>query len=225
MKQYFLCIVLLLIGLQACSPRLDSKKQHISKKQYSKDSLAIVDYGLCISLIGYPNTMSLKGRQYDQSEFSIHFDHDSIFVHFLNALSMLDIPISKENQQNSFCDSGLYRNYNMDIRKIDFNQIKANNKNKGLTLVPILYLNSSHEKAMHFSLSGGASGGQYLKQTVLTIVIVILDGEEIIYLSSGKYFGKSYDSWNEKDPNANMTQMHWDKLVAMVMKDYLKRVK
>lgn len=225
MKQYFLCVALLLIGLQACSPRLDSKKQHISKKQYAKDSLAIVDYGLCISLVEYPNTMSLKGTQYDQSEYSIYFDHDSIFVHFLNALSMLDIPIRKESQHGSFCDSGLYRNFNMDIKKIDLNQIKANNKDKGLTLVPLLYLSSSHEKAIHFSLSGGASGGEYLKQTVLTIMIVILDGEEIIYLSSGKHFGKSYDSWNEKDPNTNMNQTHWDKLVAMVMRDYLKRAR
>jgi hypothetical protein len=227
MKQFFPIVVciLILIGIKGCSPRLDFKKQHISKKEYKRDTLFISDYSVCVSLSNSFHTLSLRNRQYDEKEFSIFFNKDSIFNHFTNALTLLNIPFKIRNSSNNFCDSALYVNWRMNIKKIDFEKIKKNNKNDGLTLVPIIYLDNHHRTNTYMTSGGVIGGGELKKQTILTVLVVIIDGEEIIYLSSGKHFGKEYEALDVKDTRTYIKQEHWDKLVELVMRDYIKRMK
>jgi len=56
-------------------------------------------------------------------------------------------------------------------------------------------------------------------------LILVIDGDEIIYLRSAKHFGKAYPSIDEKEKLTNIEQKHWDNLVELAMRDYIKRMK
>ena len=226
MRNIHLLTLFALFVLIGCSPRYDFKRHHIVRDSYKKDIIFLSNYVLCVGLTNYHNNYSFrKGVHHSNAEFGIQFNVDSIFNHFKSALlnTKLNFEISKKTYP--FCDSSFYSNNRMRIENLNIDKVKNIAKGSGLKLVPIIYLDSHYQKHFIVGSSGVVSGGHFVKQTVLRVLICIIDNDEIIYLRSVQSFSDTYDSYDKKEKRTNIEQKHWDNLVELAMRDYIKRMK
>jgi len=219
-----------LLGLSfvslGCSPRLDFRKHHVVQQIYENEKITLSNYFLCVGLTNNHNTYSFrKAILHSQEEFGDLFNRDSIFNYFTSAISKLDILVALSDSAKGFCDNSFYENARMKIDKLDMNRIKDIARDSGLVLVPVIYLDNQYTQHVYMGSSGVAGGGAYIKQTIVRVLIVMLDGDKVVYLSSAQHFGETYESIDIKDKRNNIEQEHWDKLVEKAMENYIKRLK
>jgi hypothetical protein len=217
-------IVLLLLVLQSCQSmffRYESKKNQTLKPNYnSSDTLKVSEFVLCYTLSqAYENT---------KLDFSGGVDMDSIYSKFRVSFKKLNLPIifpnyrAEKNHCNEFCLEMKYLKINEYI--IDFIKSIPNIEEHKYRLIPIIFVDDTYRK--HVYMSGGVwGGGDYIKQMDIKIMISIMKGDEIMYLSSAIYLGETYHTADINDRRTKVEQKHWDKLVELVMRDYIKRLK
>jgi hypothetical protein len=184
----------------------------------------LTDALLCVGLRNEHNIYSLTSTQQPFNDYGFNFNHDSIISNFSISLNQLDLNYIKSDIQISLCDSNLYSNYRMLINSINTDNLKSIGASNGFRILPIVYLDNRYRRFAVVGSSGTFTGGHYVKQTVLRLLILIIDGDEIIYLRSAKYFGDEIHTSDPKEKYSAIEQKHWDKLVELVMRDYIKGV-
>lgn len=211
-----LSVLLILAGCQHL--RLTHKRDHILNRAYAwSDTLYLNDFVLCNTL---RNEWNLKKEQ----EFDTQVDLDSVYDIFKSSLKKIELPIKISNGENK-CDSIFRSNWRMRVEDTKQHVHKAkNNELRSLQLIPVIHATNFYERP-YYIVGGVPGGGYYVRQTILRITIFILDGEEIIYLRSGAYFSESYRAYNKGNTRTNLTQEHWDNLVELVLRDYVKRLR
>jgi len=215
----FLILCLSICFICSCKRyRFHNKQQHVINTRYEKgDTLLMSGYVLCNTL---RNSYKLKKEQ----EFEEYINLDSIFDIFQSSLTKLNLPIKFSENKNG-CDSLFRANWRMKIDETNKNIAKLKTGNKDIVqLIPVVHVTNFYQKHVYVQ-NGLFGGGHYIKQTILELMIYVIKGEEVLYLRSGTYFGKSYLSYDPKDTRTNLEQEHWDKLVELVMRDYINRLK
>jgi hypothetical protein len=210
-------IIILFTGCKAY--RFDYKRQHIVVPNYnSADTLLLSGYVLC-------NSLRNDNKLNSEVDFGEGVNLDSVFDIFKTSISKLNLPIKFYENENR-CDSSFRANWRMKIDETNSNisRVKVIDTSNVIQIIPVVHLTNFYQK--HIYVSGGVfGGGHYIKQTILRVMIYVVKGDEIIYLKSAKYFGETYHSNNPKETRTNLEQEHWDKLVELVMRDYIKRLK
>jgi hypothetical protein len=214
MIRYFPLAILFLCS--CASQRLDGKRHHIVKKSYPIDTILISDY---ISCYGLRNTIGIESTP------PTLFNKDSLFNHFEIALKNTDLVFKMDDNNLNQCDSIFHSYWAMKINQVDKKKIKSLTTGKNLTLVPFIYFDDYYRKYIYFSSTGVAGGGGYIKKPYLKMIVFLLDGDNIIYARSAIHFGKGHHVNEKEDIDKVISQDHWDKLVELVMKDYIKRLK
>ena len=212
----FLSVLMIVSGCQHL--RLTQKRDHVLKRAYDwSDTLHLSDFVLCNTL---RNEWNLKKEQ----EFDKEIDLDSVLMVFQSALMKLNLPLEISNGENS-CGSAFRENWRMKIPENNQNIHGISEREKGrLQIIPVIHLNSGYKR--HRYIAGGLPGGGYfIKRTILWLTIYVLDGDDIVFLRAGAYFGETYYTYNKGDTRTNLTQEHWDDLVELVMRDYVARLR
>jgi hypothetical protein len=195
--------------------KIRDKKKHIIHNSYEKiDEIYIENYVLCNNINRWKRNEMVK------------INEDSILNIFNKALEKTKINIIR-NEKENFCDNHFHYNIPLKLSKVDTKIIINSPTNDSrIRLFPIIYINNLSLKNIYITSSGIAGGGEYLRDTFLTIVIYLIKDSEIIYLKSARYGPISSETvtYDEKPPK-QLEQEHWDKLVELVMRDYIKRLK
>ena len=214
---YNYLITFVVVTISSCaSTRLINKKDHLIKKSYTHDTLFLSDYIACY---GLRNTFGTEVIP------SFPFNKDSLFNHFEISLKRLglNINVSKINQNK--CDSIFHLDWRMKINKINKEKIKTIAQNRNFTIIPFIYFDDYYRRYIYFSSGGVAGGGGYIKKPFLKLIIFILKDKEIIYISNSVHVAKSYHTSSKDNMLSTRKQEHWDNLVELAMRDYIKRMK
>jgi hypothetical protein len=200
------------------SLRYDDRKHHITQPYYNNSAILVIkDHVLC-------NTILNEYRLKYPEDFSAPYDADSLFGLFHSAMERLDLNIQFKEGTNR-CDSTFTGRWRQRVSQVRIEAERLSQFDDSvLQLIPIIHLNHAYRKHIYMS-QGLAGGGYYIKQTIMRLTIFVVRGEEVLYLSSAKYFGPTYHSHDPRDPHTNLEQEHWDRLVELVMRDLKLRMR
>jgi hypothetical protein len=186
------------------------------------DRLYVKDYIICNSERDIKqNPIIPKGG------LVLPINEDSVLACFQLALEKAKLPVLFNRNRDNFCDQEFHRNVRVRDRKINHQkiiEIAKNSPDSGLVMVPIIYIDNVYEYRVMPSPSGFAFGGNIVKNVYLSIAIYLVRDEKIVFFRSGRHYTYSNHETFEEEPK-RQTQENWDKLVAMVMRDYLKRAR
>jgi hypothetical protein len=214
MKSTFYYLVFIFLSLSCSDTRFHFKKYHYVKNSYPMDTVFVTNYISCYS------SRNLFGKEHINAE---KFNTDSLFTHFEIALKNTGLLMKiNENIKNN-CDSVFHSYYKMNLKKIDQEKIKNLSSRSNLTLVPFIYFHEFYRYSS-YATSGGSGGGGLVKNTYLKMAIYLFKGEDLVYVRSGTHFGRDYYPDNIEEIQKGITQEKWDKLVNLVMRDYINRV-
>ena len=213
MERLSIKIMLFTLLLQGCSPYTHKNKRHyVIKQSYNENEVIYLEnYVLCSTS---RNTWKVE---------PIEINEDSLISIFKASLENLDVLIQYNPDKQNYCDSTFWQNPNLYAKKIDENKIIeiANSKNGELKMVPVINIDNSFRSHFFITPSRATGEGRYVDK-FLIILIYLVRGEEIIYFKS-MFYGESKES--HLSILNHVHQENWDKLVELVMRDYIKRLK
>ncbi len=212
-----LVLLTIILPFVGCSPykyKVSDAKHHIKRKSYVRsEDIHLQNYVVC-------NNINRRFRNK-----SVIVRYDSVLNILSDALEKSGIKIIR-NEGRNFCDSTFHFNTLVKLKKIDINKIiSIANYDSTLTLIPVIYINNRSIKNSYITSSGIPDGGYYLRDTFLTIAVYLIKDNEIVYLKSA-WFGpvSSRTATYNEEPLKKLEQEHWDKLVRLVMNDYIDRL-
>ncbi len=218
-------VIFFSILLASCGAgyRLTNTHRNISNRIFgSADTLMINSYVICNSERNIKkNPIIPKGG------LVLSINEDSVMTCFQQALEKAKIPVIRNQNGTNFCDDEFHRNVLVKDRKINHQKIidiAKRSADNALVLVPVIYVDNVYEYRVIPSPSGFAFGGNIVRNVYLNIAIYIVENEEIVFFRSGWHGTNSNHESFDEEP-IRQTQENWDKLVAMVMSDYLKRAR
>jgi hypothetical protein len=201
-----------------CSPnkfKLTNKRHHTAQKQYSQhNKIYIENYILCNNL-----------ARLFRNEI-VPIEEDSILNIFSEALNQLNLP-TVINYNVNHCDSSFHANRRLKIKKIDDEELKkiADTNEDKIVMLPIVYIDNISMKHSYVTSSGIPGGGTYLRDSFLKIAIYLIKNNEIVYMKSARFGPVSSETATYyEEPPKKLEQEHWDRLVRLVMSDYIKRL-
>ena len=233
-RAVFVCILLLFLVLTGCTYRYHGRIHHIVKKKYEPETLYIPNYIFCVGL--YRESLSMweigkLPKHDDEIDFHNYFDTDSIFKSFLFTLDRMKIPVNiKLNSLNTnYCDETFLKRRKTRFKDYQLERIlEIIGDTQGKTILfPVIFLENRYRSKASGKIIGGevmGGGGLYIKQFLLNILVLVVQDNEIVYMRAGHYFGDTYYTGNKQNPTLFLEQKHWDRLVKLVMKDYIKRL-
>lgn len=192
----------------------------ITEKNYSlTDTIYVKDFILC-------NNSRDMNKLLNPIGDVVPINEDSVLSIFKNAVSKLGASIEFIPMGENHCDYDFHRNHHLSFRKMNIEKImKIGNNLSGKTvLLPVIYIENLYENQIYFLSSGVPAGGDLIRNSYLKIAMFILQDEEVIYFRSAKHGTISSHEDFEEEPK-RQTQENWDKLVKMVMSDYIERLK
>jgi hypothetical protein len=214
MKSRIYFLIFLSLSLSCSDTRFVFKKYHYVKNSYPLDTVFVADYISCYSL---------RSILHQKKFQKIKFNSDSLFIHFKIALKNTGL-LTKINEINkNHCDSVFHSNFKINLKKIDKEKINQVSKDKNLILVPLIYFDDTYRYSSYVT-AGGSGGGGLIKCTYLKMAIYLFKGEDLVYVRSGIHFGRDYYPDNIEEIQKGITQEKWDKLVNLVMRDYINRL-
>jgi hypothetical protein len=211
-----LVIFMVFIG---CSPnkyKITNKKAQIVKNSYSSsDTILFQNFILCNNINTLFNNKKLK------------INEDSVLNIFFASVEKSGVTFVHKNKGSNFCDEEFHKNKLIKVKNISKSKIiEISKPNNTLKAVPFIYINNRSLKHLYFTSKGIPGGGEYLRDTFLNIIIYFIKDNEIIYLKSAWYGPVSSETaLPDEAPPKKLEQEHWDKLVELVMRDYIKRMK
>jgi hypothetical protein len=231
MNKGILIIILLLQLLSSCTTRFDSwqKKSQIIKKEYpnSKESICIPDIILC---------SYYKKGLWTQIQ-TIDLNRDSIVEILKLSLNKLDLNLSFSNIIRYHCES-VYtpnnKNFYMNINPDEMVKLKSLNSCR-FNLIPFIRIVNQDITFITPTASSGSPAGGMKRDPMVGIVVYLFDNNELIYLRRFNFSGKVINVYKDEHGNildedtdkpvkSTIEQKHWDKLVELVMRDYIKGV-
>ncbi|MCH6198839.1 hypothetical protein MMU07_04575 [Aquiflexum sp. LQ15W] len=221
-------IVLLFALSVSCTPNdvfhKKSRGKWITKKSYDLgDTIIVNNFGLY-------NTRNEVLLIANKEPFPVN--KDSLLAIFQKSLSTLGLSRLEISFKDNLIDSSLFRQYAIRMKHLEDSYVSSFVKfsKHNTVLVPLIYADNQYQFTGYFT-SGGAFGSSgWNAITWLHLFVFIFQNEEIIYSRHIRY--KSDVVWADTEeeilavpPLAAVRQEHWDELVRLAMKDYIKRVK
>jgi len=218
MNLKYITIPICVSVIASCSnPRFINKKQVVYQDYYCEDSLVLKDF------IYYDDVLNKWGNPIDWCH---EMNGDSVFQVFLTSFNKLNLSVSTyEGCKNRFDDK-----FRREFEKPFEEELIANIK--GLTkdstqafLIPMIKISNYNGNGMYFTGSGAVGGSRYLLQNILYLAVYVIKANEILYTRSAVFLDKSYPAYDVIEIEHTLSESDWDELVALVMKDYVDRLK
>jgi hypothetical protein len=195
----------------------------VTKKEYKNESLLIRNHAVY---------SSKRENSLGSENMPFRIDKDSLVQVVFKAFEGLGIDSLKIVGGQNLIDSTLYIKPAFTFGRIESSYLKdlAGNSEGVTVLVPLVYAYNDFSFTGFIS-SGGMSGnsGWYFI-SFLNLFVYIIRDDQIIY--SRHFVYKSDQVWADTEeeilavpPLAAVKQEHWDELVRLAMKDYIKRMK
>jgi hypothetical protein len=226
-------LLLLVLGIsicliQGCAPNdvfyKKNKARWVTKKSYNRaDTLVVKDYALY-------NSRAKLSFSPDKGPFEV--DKDSLFSVLVSSINKLGLKNLKMEIGRNIIDSASYRRDGLSIRQFSESYINeiAGDTRDSPALVLITYAHHQYFFTGFISSGGMAGSSGYTTLTWLSLFVFLVDQNEIVYSRHINY--KSDQIWADTEeeilavpPLAAVKQEHWDELVRLAMKDYIKRMK
>lgn len=221
------CFGVLLVVISGCHREFSkvSRGSDTTRKEYPRqEPLRIKNYAL------YNAKASLS---FDVNSTPSPINGDSLMQVFWESFDKLDLPVEVLlSEGENHVDSAFYDDYVIKIRKIDEQWVKdiAGSDTNTLVLVPIIHILTRNAFTGFISSGGLAGSSGFSVQSYIDVVIFIVENGEIIY--SRQALHSSDITWANSREEAEaipaaplVTKEHWDELVRLAMKDYIKRMK
>jgi hypothetical protein len=209
---YFLLFLLASCGL----PRYLKNRTKIVKAEYSRDTLVIRDFVFCNYLT------NSWGITLDKDFF---MDEDNVFDIFKTSFSKLNLNHNFISQGKNHCDDYFRDDWRTAITteaEVKINRM-CGDDNK-LLLIPVISFRSSHQSGMHFTSGGSVGGSRYTKYEAIFLTVYLVENGSVIFRRTAA-FQTSYPAYDIMEIHHVITQKDWDELVALVMKDYMERIR
>jgi hypothetical protein len=207
------------------------KRKQLIRKEYTifKDTIYISDVILC-------NSYS-KGFWGELKTPSIN--EDSVFNIFLSSLNKLSLPFKVVEKITFHCDpvfTQSSKNFHMlTISDEEIRKLATLNPNR-YKMIPFIRLNIQDVNFISVTASSYSPTGGSKRHPIVGIVVYLFENSELIYLRMFNFSGKPIDIYTDENGRAfdlisenpvvnTIEQKHWDKLVELVMRDYIKRMK
>jgi len=229
MKKLFIFLSLfLMLFFNNCMPKrykiTSTHRTEVVKNNYSiNDSLFLSNLIFC-------NNRGYRSLWMEDIKMQAVVETDTFFDIFYKSISNLNLPLIVKEPINH-CDTILDYIFPLKVEKIDVNRINeilsqsTTDRNK-LIIFPIIHIDNITQRAVFVSSIGMPGGGYYMRDILLKLAIYIIKNNEIIYLKSARYGPVSSETATpEEEPPLKLKQKHWDNLVALAMRDYIKRMK
>jgi hypothetical protein len=173
--------------------------------------------------IYYDEVLNKWGRAEDWQHA---LNEDSIFNVFFSSLNNLNLSIANKSKSINGFDNRFKRDFKKSLDKNLLAEMKDRiNDPQKTVLIPIIKLSNYIGSGMYFTGSGSVGGSRFLMQNILYLDIYIVKENEVLYNRSGVFFGRSYPAYDVMDIQHTLTEQDWDELVALVMKDYIDRIR
>jgi hypothetical protein len=200
------------------------KFKRMTQRQYKSEPLLLRNYAIYNS--------RTKLSFFAENE-PFHVDKDSLGQAVFSVFDGLDIDSLKIVGGANLIDSTLYQHpFTFNLRRVNGSYLKelAGATDGVSVLVPLVYGYNRFSFAAFISSGGlaGSSGWYFI--SYLDLIVYIVKDDQVIYSRHIRY--KSDQVWADTEeeilsvpPLAAVKQEHWDELVRLAMKDYIKRMK
>jgi hypothetical protein len=228
MGRYIVFLNLIVLSLLTGCGKTDvffrqGKLKSVTKKEYKKEALLIRNYAIY---------NSRRETSFISENKPFPVNKDSLHQVVFGIFHSLDIDSLKIVGGQNLIDSALYVKPAFNFRRVDNSYLKelAGNTKGVSILIPLVYAYNNFSFTGFISSGGmlGSSGWYFI--TYINLFVFVICDEQIIY--SRHFVYKSDQVWvDSKDeilavpPLVAVKQEHWDKLVRLAMKDYIKRLK
>ncbi len=228
MGRYMVILNLLAICLLCGCGKTDiffrsGRAKSVTLKSYQEKQLLIRNYAIF-------NSRQERLLTADNEPFPI--DKDSLSQVIFEVFKSLDMDSLKFVGGENLIDSALYVKPAFTFGRIESNYIKelAGDTQGVAVLVPLVYAYNRFSFTGFISSGGvsGSSGWSFI--TWLNFFVYVLRDDQVIY--SRLFVYKSDQVWADSreeilavPPLAAVKQEHWDELVRLAMKDYIKRLR
>ena len=227
MRIPYLIVCLILTGLLvgSCASRLSSfwyrksrKALHYQRKAQMglPDTLHVQNYFLC--------KLHRYGLLHRGEPAEINAD--STWSYFRTALEAQPLPVVFQTPGQPTCDSTLALHYKLRKNQIDLDDIRAWGQVRAddrLRLVPTIHIEYGFRRHVYAAGAGFASSGMY-RDIFLSLQVYVFRGEDLIFSRAMYHLSDSREVDNYNAPVVSPQQEHWDKLVDLVMKPYVKQL-
>jgi hypothetical protein len=176
------------------------------------------------------NSRSKQSFSPEKGPFEV--DEDSLFTVLVSSFKKLGLGNIKTESGSNIIDSVFYRIQVVGLKHFEksyINEIAGDTRK----LPALVLITNAHNQYLFsgFISSGGMAGSSgYNILTWLSLFVFVVDEDEIVYSRHIRY--KSDQVWADTEeeilavpPLAAVRQEHWDELVRLAMKDYIKRMK
>jgi len=213
MRRTVLIIILLFCGTSCSKYVITNRCHHIVQKNYSKpDKIVVKDAIICADAGAVFNKTTEVNR-------------DSVFDLLLNSLQKLPINIERKNG-NRYCNSQFVKNSKLKFRRFNFQELNSLIGNEeGDFLIPVINIQFVTFRNMYVTSTGAIGNGGFTKGINLQLAILIFRNDKLIYFKSRVFISDSVTDDNSHQSTNPIQRENWDKLVYLVMEDYIKRIK
>ncbi len=209
---YFLLLLLASCGL----PRHIKNKTKIVKAEYSADTIVIKDFVFCNYLV---NSWGITMKK----EFFM--DEDSVFNIFRTSFSKLSLNHKFISQGKNHCDDHFRKDWENALDKeAEIKIKKVYDDNIKIQLIPVISFRSHHQSGLYYTSGGSVGGSRYSKFEAIFLTVYLIDNGSVIFRRTAA-FQTSYPAYDIMEIHHVITQKDWDELVALVMKDYIERLR
>lgn len=223
--KHILTFLLLAILTSSCLIRFSYKKNptglnYLSEEiELADDTIFVQNFFLCKRhTYGF---FDLAGRQ-------VKIDTDSAWSFFRTALEKQPIQVIFEEGGQAYCDSLLAVNRRLKRSEIDLDwvkewgQVQADEKLRVVPIVLVEYLFRNYV----YGTPAGFDGGGMIRDIGLKTQLYLFRGEELIFAKGMVYISDTellqYQDFEA--PVTTLEQKHWDELIRLVMKPYVKQL-
>jgi hypothetical protein len=218
MRLFNVLFLLLLVLLSSCeSPKYLRSNRKIVSEVYGVEKLKVKHYL-------FSNYMENSWGVILDQRFEMN--NDSLFNIFKLSLLKLklecDVLTEPINHWSGKHGKGWQESFAPDIEKF---LISLSSENESFFIVPIIAFRNSSRSGMNFTSSGAAGGSRYLKRNDLFLTVAIVGNGKIQYRRTAVFLSDFYPAYEIEEIQHLLTQQDWDELVALVMKDYVERIR
>jgi hypothetical protein len=198
-------------------PRLMKRRESVLKNSYNQEIIHMERF------VFYEDVINSWGKV---QEWSHSMNGDSIFEIFDSSLQKLDLKLERSSVVKNNFESSFRKNWAKRFDKSIIEKVLLMaGRDEKLYLVPLIKITHSYESGMYSTSSGSVGGSRYLMQNNLYLIIYLIKGNSIVYARSGFFLDAFYPAYDVMDIQHTLTQKDWDELVALVMKDYIDRIR